>query len=194
MSADAIYAAGAIFLLTLFLDALELSFGRILWFMKTLRFWLYFVFHLILSFLAAYFIRNQIPQWYLLALAATLLGVAVISNTNIKIAGYSLVPVADLFTSIKAKMFEQAADDKADQVSKAKLIERLLKLPTAKVEAAFRAGLLGAGKTNVDAQLDKARTASGGDDNRYKSGLVSRLVEVNRKYAEEKIGDWESDA
>ena len=182
----------AILALTLFLDILELSFGRILWFIRTLRFWLYFALHLFLSYLAAYLIHTKVDQWYLLAPAATFLSVGIISNTNIKIAGYSLVPIADIFTSIKAKMFEQAAEDKADEVVKAKLIERLQKLPTPKVEDACRAGLMGAGKKEVDKQLDKDRKASRGDDNRYKSILVSRLVKVNRRYAEERITDWES--
>ncbi len=75
--------AGAILLLTLFVDVLELSFARILWFIKTLRFWLYFVLHYGLSILAAYFLHAKLTEWYILAPAATFLGVGVISNTNV---------------------------------------------------------------------------------------------------------------
>ena len=190
---DGVISIGlCILALTLFLDLLELSFGRILWFMRTLRFWLYFLLHLSLSFLAAYLIHTEVDQWYLLAPAATFLGVGVISNTNIKIAGYSLVPIADLFTSVKGKMFEQAAEDKAAEVDKAKLIERLQKLPTSKIEAAYFAGLEGAGKKNVAEQLENLRKTCRGDDNRLRSAMASRLVKVNRRYAEEKINDWES--
>jgi hypothetical protein len=50
-----------------FLDLLDLSFGRAVWFIRTLRFWLYFILHFGISCLAAYLMRSQISEWYLLA-------------------------------------------------------------------------------------------------------------------------------
>jgi hypothetical protein len=55
--------AALLLFITLFLDVLELSFGRILWFIRTLRFWLYFVLHFALAAFAAFLIRNQITEW-----------------------------------------------------------------------------------------------------------------------------------
>ena len=91
----------SIFALTFFLDLLELSFKRAAWFLKTLRFWLYFILHLILAYLAAFLLHDTIPTWYLLAFISTFLAVSVISNTNVNIAGYSLVPIAELFNNLK---------------------------------------------------------------------------------------------
>src|SRR5947209_11844173 len=105
-----------------------------LWFVRTLRFWLYFVLHFGLSCLVAYLLSSTVSQWFLLGPLATFLGVAVISNTDVKVAGQSLVPIAQLFLSIKAKMFEQAAEEKGNQVLRAELIERLQRLPVVEVE------------------------------------------------------------
>ena len=182
-----------LFGITLFLDILELSFGRILWFVRTLRFWLYFALHLGLSCLAAYLLQTKIPEWYLLAPIAAFLGVAVISNTDVKIAGYSLLPIATLFITIKAKMFEQAAEDKAAEVTRAKLIERLNNLATAKIENGFRAGLLGSGYSaeRVQRREQRARRKAGVDNAFFKRILIAELLKVNRVYAEANIAAWE---
>jgi len=181
--------------ITLFLDVLELSFGRILWFIRTLRFWLYFALHLGLSCFAAYLLRTKIPEWYLLSPIAAFLGVAVISNTDVKIAGYSLLPIATLFITIKAKMFEQAAEDKAAEVARATLIERLNNLPTAKIANGFRAGLLGASYSAEKVQKKERRASelAAGDEAYFKRILIVTLVKVNRVYAEANIVAWEQD-
>lgn len=183
----------AVFLLTFFLDLLELSFGRILWFIRTLRFWLYFILHFGLSCLAAYLLSEAVPAWYLLAPLATFLGVAVVSNTDVKVAGYSLVPIAQLFTSVKARMFEQAAEDKARAVAGAQLVERLHSLPVGRIEAGHRAALLAIGRRpeRVHTKIQKARQKAGGDDEYYKSILIAQLVRANRDYAEQNITAWE---
>jgi len=185
--------AVTIFAITLFLDVLELSFGRILWFIRTLRFWLYFALHLGLSCFAAYLLRTKITEWYLLAPIAAFLGVAVISNTDVKIAGYSLLPIATLFVTIKAKMFEQAAEDKTAEVTRATLIERLNNLPTARIVSGFRAGLLGSGYSAESVQKKERRAfrRAEGDDAYFKSILIATLVKVNRVYVEANIGAWE---
>ena len=182
----------ALFFLTIFLDALELSFARILWFVRTLRFWLYFTLHFLLSCLAAYFLQKAVPEWYLLAPVATFLAVAVISNTDVKVAGYSLVPIAQLFVSIKAKMFEQAADDKAAEVAKATLIGRLQVISIARVQAGYTAGLLGAGfnADQVDRRLNRARQRATTDE-LFKLMLIDELMKANPKYAEQNIDNWE---
>jgi hypothetical protein len=161
-----VWAALSIFFLTLFLDLLELSFGRIVWFIKTLRFWLYFGLHFGLSCIAAYLVRNALSDWYLQALIGTFLGVAIISNTDIKIGGYSLLPAAQLFLSIKAKIVDQAAEDKANAVARAQLVERLQKLTVLKIEDARSAALIAAGynalrvKSGVDRRKLVAKAMS----------------------------------
>jgi hypothetical protein len=184
----------AIFLLTLFFDLLEMSFGRILWFMRTIRFWLYFILHLLISSLAAYLLHAKISDWYLLAPVATVLGVAVISNTNIKLAGFSLVPIADLFVSIKTKMIEQAGEDKALELRRAQLIQRLRNLCPKKLEDACSAALLAAKKKpdQIKAMMDKARTASNGSDDHFKNFLMGMLLKSNVAFVEENIQTWES--
>ena len=181
-----------IFVLTAFLDALELSFARMLWFVRTLRFWLYFVLHFGLSCLVAYLLSNTVSQWFLLGPLATFLGVAVISNTDVKVAGQSLVPIAQLFLSIKAKMFEQAAEEKGNQVLRAELIERLQRLPVVEVEGVHRAGLMGAGQ-DAQRKEDDALKQTGTKDEKYKSILISQLIKANLSYVQQNIAAWERD-
>jgi len=190
--ANPVLVCCGIVLLTFFFDLLEMSFAQILWFMRTLRFWLYFVLHLILSGLAALLLFKQIDTWYLLALLSTALGVGVISNTNVKIAGFSLLPIADQFVSIKAKMFEQAANERIEEVSKAQLAERLQKLPLAKVEEAYRAGMLAVWKDaeKVKARMEMARKKAPKDVD-YESLLVGQLINSSKTFVESRIGEWE---
>jgi hypothetical protein len=186
----------AIIVLTLFLDLLEMSYQRILWFMKTLRFWLYFTLHVGLSCLAAYFLRSKISEWYLLAAAATFLGAAVISNTNIQLAGFSLLPIADLFVSIKTKMIDQAGQDKGTVLRKAYLIQRLRKLDANKLGEASSSALLAAGQpaSKVQAKLAKARAVGGGNQEYLKNILIDMLLKANLTFAEENIDKWEKEA
>ena len=182
-----------VFVLTAFLDALELSFARMLWFVRTLRFWLYFILHFGLSCLVAYLLSSRVSEWFLLGPLATFLGVAVISNTDIKVAGQSLVPISQLFLSIKAKMFEQAAEEKRNQVLRAELIERLQRLPFVKVEAVHRAGLMGAGQ-DAQRKVDDALKRTRIKDEKYKSILISQLIKVNLPYVKQNIAAWERDS
>jgi len=186
-------AGSAIFGLTLFLDLLEMSFGRILWFMRTLRFWLYFTLHFLISCLAAYLVHSKIPDWFLLAPAATFLGVAIISNTNIKLAGFSLVPIADMFVSIKTKMIEQAGQDKGTVIRKAQLIQKLRKLDVKKIEDACTAALIAAQQPpdKVQAKIDRARAASKGDQDYLKNILIDMLLKANLPFVEQNIETWE---
>ena len=183
-----------IFALALFLDLLELSFGRILWFIRTLRFWLYFLLHFGLSCLAAYFIHSKVQDWFILAPVATFLGVAIISNTNVKVAGISIVPIADLFVSIKAKMIDQAGQDKATEIRKAQLVQRLRKLSVEKLEQSCSAALLGAHKTPdyIQSVLAKSKAGNNGTDYQ-KYSLISVLIDVNLAFVEQNIDTWEKE-
>ncbi len=177
--------AVVIFFLTLFLDILDLSFARILWFAKTLRFWLFFILHFGLSCLAAYLLHDLISQWYLLGFFGTFLGVAVLSNSDIKIAGYSLLPVAQMFLQLKAKMLEQAADDKATAVARAQLVEGLQKLPVGELERLHGAALVAAGfaAQRVQALMEKANRRCRGEELCIKRALIAKLLRVNYEYA-----------
>jgi hypothetical protein len=193
--AEVVPAGLFILALTFFLDLLELSFGRILWFVRTLRFWLYFILHFGISCLAAYLVHTKIDEWYLLAPAGTFLGVSVISNTNIKIGGQSLVPIADLFQSIRAKMLEQAGNDKAEEVGKADLAARLRKLPVNSLENAYR-NLLAAGgdPERVEDRLKKARERVRGSEESNKTILISYLLKTNSAYVAKNIDSWDPPA
>jgi hypothetical protein len=184
-----------IFVLSFFLDVLELSFGRVLWFVRTLRFWLYFFLHFGISCLAAYLLHSKIDHWFLLAPAGTFLGVSVISNTNIKIGGQSLVPIADLFQSIRAKMLEQAGNDKAEQAEKANLAARLRKLPVNHLENAYR-DLLAADQNpeRVEARLRKARYRAKGNEESYRSSVIAYLLRANPTYIAKNIEKWDPPA
>jgi len=189
-----VFATGvSIFLLTLFLDLLEMSFGRILWFMKTLRFWLYFILHFGISCLSAYLIHSKLTDWYLLAFVSTFLGVAIISNTNVKIAGISIVPVADLFVSIKTKMTAQAAEDKATVLMKAQLVGRLRRLSLAKLEEACYAALIAAGwqAERVQRKLEYIEETGKNKPDYQKNLLVDLLLAVNMDFVEQSIDKWE---
>src|SRR5258708_832596 len=182
-----------IFALTFFLDLLDMSFGRVVWFMKTLRFWLYFLLHFGVSCLAGYLIHSKLPEWYLLGPAATFLGVAVISNTNIKIAGFPLIPIADMFLSVKAKVLEQAAQDKANEVIKAQLVQRLRRLPVKKLEQEVVAVLIAAKykENQIQESLNTARKLAKGSDDYATIALVRILLKTNQGYVEQNITIWE---
>jgi hypothetical protein len=183
----------AIFALTIFLDLLEMSFGRILWFMRTLRFWLYFVLHFGISCLAAYLIHSKVTDWYLLALVSTFLGVAIISNTNVKVAGIPLVPIADLFVSIKAKMIDQAGQDKATVLRKAQLVERLQKLGTTKLEAKCSTALIAVGWTpdRIRKRIEKAKGSGKQTATYQENSLIGLLLDTNLDLVEQSIDKWE---
>jgi hypothetical protein len=168
---------------------LELSFARSAWFVRTLRFWLYFILHFGLSLLTAYLIWDRVPL-VLVAPLATFLGVAVLSNTDVKVGGYSLVPIAQLFSSIKAKMIEQAGEDKANEVVRALLAERLQRLPADKLERAFTAAAIAAGY-NVDKVLSRLQKSKQRGGQHYTSVLISRLLNMNQAYAAANIAEWE---
>lgn len=78
-------------------------------------------------------------------------------------------------------------------VVKAQLIERLLKLDAAKIQAAHLAALLAAGRKAeaVQARVNKARKAAKDDGEYFKSILVTQLVEANLGYVERNIKNWE---
>jgi hypothetical protein len=139
-------------------------------------------------------LHAKISDWYLLAPVATVLGVAVVSNTNIKLAGFSLVPIADLFVSIKTKMIEQAGEDKALELRRAQLIQRLRKLDSKKLEDACSAALLAANKTpdQIKVRIDRARTASKGNEGHFKNFLMGMLLKSNVAFVEENIQTWEN--
>ena len=184
---DALY----ILLLTAFLDAIDLSFGRILWFARTIRFWLYFILHYALSCLSSYLLVEKIPAWYLLGFVGTFVGVGVISNADIKVGGQSLVPVGQLFTALKAKMIEQAAEDKAAEVVRAVLIERLQRLDISRIQAAFRATCLAAniGPDKIDSMLETVRNRP---EPYAKDFLIQKVIKTNQRFAEQRIADWEA--
>jgi hypothetical protein len=178
---------------TFFLDLLELSFARIAGFIRTLRFWLYFVLHLIISALACFLLHPAISSWYMLSLAGTFLGVGVLSNSDVKIGGANLAPIGTLFKEIKAKMVEQAAEDKANKLLKmqedAELAGRLRKLTRSDLEGYAGDALTGAGwkSHRVNQALKKA--AQEGDPQR---SLAELMLRRNRSFVVKNIDQWES--
>lgn len=181
-----------ILLLTLFLDALDLSFARILWFLKTLRFWLYFALHFGLSCLSSYLLAEKVQPWWLLGIVGTFLGVAVLSNADIKIGGLNLIPIAQRFGELKNAITAQAAQDKAEQLERALLIERLQRVPTERLEAAFGAAALAAKQSpdQIEAVLLRARQLP--KDSRRRR-LIHELVRIDQRYATEQVAKWAGD-
>jgi hypothetical protein len=184
ITADLWPTTGALIGTALFLDALELSFAQILWVFKTLRFWLYFVLHLGLCALTAFLLRDKVPSWFLLAPLSAFLAMAVVSNTDIKLAGQSLLPIATLFSDIKSKMFEQAAKNKADMLERAELIERLLRIDISVIREKHTAGLMAAGRSaeHVQAAADKAQR-NAKSTQAEKLVLIEQLLKANFDYA-----------
>jgi len=182
--------------LTAFLDLLEIAFGQILWFVRTLRFWLYFGLHVLVSILAAVLLFwGGVKEWYWVGLLGPLLGVGVISNSNVKFAGTSLLPVAELFTKIKKDMYDQAAQEKADELTRANLIGRLQKLPVGMVEAHYETICLAAGHdgNRIADAIDAARRKAGQKENRTRTILISRMMRVNWKSVETHLATWEAE-
>jgi hypothetical protein len=178
--------------LSFFLDVLDLSFSQALWFVRTLRFWLYFFLHFLISSFAAYLLHTKIENWFLLAGAGTFLGVSVISNTNIKIGGQSIIPIADLFQSIRAKMLEQAADEKYKQAERAALASRLRKLSLVHLETICRDIAAASGKVEAgEAFLMAAREHSRGNEDRHKATLIGYILKNGLAYVEKNIDKWD---
>jgi hypothetical protein len=182
-----------ILLTTFFLDLIELAFAKIASFVLTLRFVLYFILHCIVSAAACFLLKDAISQWYLLALAGTFLGVGVLSNSDIKIAGQDLVPLATLFRQIKAKMMEQAADEKAEELEdiqvRAALAGRLRLLPLSKLRGYCGDALQGA-KWNVGKVEAELRKAAASDEE--SRALIELMLTNNPRFVKAQIESWES--
>lgn len=181
----------SIVLLTFLSDVTELAFSNLIFFIRTLRFWLYFLAHSGLSFLAAYILHrtHTINQWYLLAVAATFLGAGLVARTNVEIAGLSLAPIGKIFAALKAKMLEQAAEVKFERIYLGRLVEKLQQGFTVKViESLHRAGLMAVPVKveQIQEMQNEARSRSS-DDESYKSLLIEQLIKKNRGYAEDCI-------
>lgn len=189
---DLVKIAVATVLLTFFLDLLDLAFARIVGFVFTLRFSLYFILHCFVSFLACYLLHTAISQWYLLSIAGTFLGVGVLSNSDVKIGGANLVPIATLFKEIKAKMVEQAGDDKAQEIlsrqAVAELTGRIRKLPVEDVRGYASDALTGAKWSQRKIEAAMKSTASTGDEKRALADLILRN---NFEFAKNNIDKWE---
>jgi hypothetical protein len=181
--------------LTFFLDLLDLAFARIVGFIFTLRFSLYFILHCFISGLACYLLHGTVPQWYLLSIAGTFLGVGVLSNSDVKIGGANLLPIATLFKDIKAKMVEQAGDDKAkeilDKQEIAELTGRIRKLPKGEVRGYTSDALTGARWKNKKIQSKLQEAAGSGDEVRALADLILRN---NFDFAKKNIEKWEQPA
>lgn len=179
-------------LATLFLDLLELAFARILGFIITLRFALYFILHCIVSAAACFALHTVISPWYTLALVGTFLGVGVLSNSDVKVAGQDLVPLATLFKEFKAKMIEQAGEDKGkkleDKQERAALTSRLRGLPLLQLRGSCGDALQGAKWKNKRIQAVLAKVKGTEDEAR---ALAELMLEHNLEYVKAQIGAWE---
>ena len=183
----------AILILTFLQDLTDLSFRQAAFFLRTLRFWLYFVLHCILSGLGAYLLNSQIDKWYILALVSTVLGVGVIANSDIRIAGQSLLPIAEWFSWLRAQVLEQAADEKAAQIIRAEYAHRLQRLNVDKLEVIHSAALLGARRDEaaINRRRERALKRAGDKGTRYKLILIDQLMRVNEAYVAKNIERWE---
>lgn len=180
---------------TLFLDLLDLAFGRAVSIIWTLRFFLYYTLHLIVSLLACVLLypavsqlHFAVPQWLLLGLAGSFLGVGVVSNSDVKIAGADLAPLGTIFREIKAKMVVQAADDKSDRIEIAELTGRLRNLTPAKLRGHCGDALTGSKWKNDKIQVVLQEATRSGDESR---ALAELMLRHNLGFVRKKIGDWE---
>lgn len=172
---------------TLFVDLLDLAFARILFFVVTFRFLLYFVLHLVVSGLACFLLHTSVTQWYLLGLLGTLLGVGVFSNSDVKIGGANLLPLATLFQDIKAKMTAQAAEEKSNKILRADLADQLRSLQASDLERLCRSALTGVGWNVTRIQKACAKAASSGDTS---LALAQLMIDNNLDYVIKNIGSW----
>ena len=181
-----------IVLATLFLDLLELAFAKIVAFVLTLRFLLYFVLHCIVSVAACFALHSAISQWYVLALVGTFLGVGILSNSDVKIAGQDLVPLGTLFREIKAKMIEQAGEEKAAKLQNkqdtAALTGRLRVLPLQELRGYCGDALQGARWKHEKIQSRLTRLAGTPDEPR---ALAALMLSHNLEYVKAQIEAWE---
>lgn len=190
MGADwqAVWTCLSILLLTFFLDATELAYSNLLFFCRTLRFWLFFLAHFGLSIAVAFAIHRKSAQmpWYELAPMAAFLGVGLFAKTNIEIAGRSLAPIGKMFAGLKAKMLEQAGQAKADELYLARLIQQMTGIALEEIEVAHLAGLMAAGLSAVEAQERQKQAKSASPDLRnYQLVLIGQFIQYNRAYAED---------
>jgi len=188
---DPFKVAFATLFLTFFLDLLDLAFARIASFVFTLRFLLYFILHLIISALACLLLHSAISDWYLLALIGTFLGVGVLSNSDVKIGGMNLVPMATLFSEIKAKMVAQAAEDKAKELltklEVAQLSVKLDALTVEKLRGYASAALLGAKWKNEKIQTALRKATDSGNE---KLALAELMLRNNLDFVKNNIDGW----
>jgi hypothetical protein len=104
-----------------------------------------------------------------------------------------LVPIADLFVSIKAKMIDQAGQDKATVLRKAQLVERLRKLGITKLEAKCSAALIAVGWTpdRISKKMEKAMGSGKQSTTYQENSLIGLLLDTNLDLVEQSIDKWE---
>ena len=186
-----VWTALCILVLTFLSDVTELAFANLEFFIRTLRFWLYFLAHFAFSCLAAIVLHlkllpNKMDHWYVAAPVSVFMGVGLFARTNIEIAGMKIAPIGKGFTALKEKMLEQAAEEKADRLYRGKLIGQLEEQSVEVIESRHKIGLMAAKVSveQVEVMREKARSKSR-DEKAYKSMLVEQVLNKNRAYVEE---------
>jgi hypothetical protein len=189
--------------LTLYVEMLELLLERMGYFIRSPLFWFGLGLRYAVCCLTAYLLYQKIPEWFLVVPLSVFLGIGAISNTNVTIAGVSLIPIASFFADVRSKMKAQAAEYKFDRMrreaeqkdqrqSRAHLAERLQRLPADKLKDYHRTCLLEVlgerGYRKAEKVLRRAKPEE------TVALLAHQLVTLDWPCVEKRIAAWEKEA
>jgi hypothetical protein len=165
---------------TFFWDLVELWVrGLHFKFFRTQTFWIYFVFHAVLSVLATIALGKTVNTPWLIGLLAAISTEMILSNANITFGTANILPLLDLFKKLRVVM-QQKIDDISKSAT-AELIEKLSALPLAKLEEKLIALLIQSGKQpkEINQQLADLKADCAGNNKMLATKLANDFIQLD---------------
>lgn len=148
-------------------------------FLRTSAFWIYFLFHAVLSTLATIALAKTFDTTWVIGLLAAISNEMVLSNANITFGAANILPLLDMFKKLRAVM-----QQKIDDISKSEtreLIEKLAKLPLKTLETKLTTLLVQNGRQpkEINQQLADLKTACAGNDSLLATKLANDFIQLD---------------
>jgi hypothetical protein len=162
----------------------------------SLIFLTYTVCHMVLGAAAVYFVGGTIQTPWLNALAATVATEAIISNADIKVGQATLLPLADVFRHLRAKMTEEITSK--EEAGLIALQERLsTKVRVDVLENAVRSQFIKKyGLEEATNRIAAIQTSAAGNNPTLRSAYAWELLlasPASRKFVRKQLRKWESE-
>lgn len=158
-------------------------------FLRTQAFWIYLLFHAVLSALATITLAKTFDTVWVVGLVAAISNEMVLSNANITFGNANILPLLEKFKELRAVM-----QQKIDDISKSEtreLIEKLSKLPLETLETKLTTLLVQNQKNpaEIKQQLADLKAACGSNDNLLATKLANDFIQLDPEGAKKAAKD-----